>query len=1444
MKRERKNLLSKIAAAFLSVLMLFSLLPGASIATFAATEDHPDCVTISVTEVKDEIASPLEGATVDYVIYSSTYDGEYISSTGVTGADGCLEILASDVFIADDLTLYATVSKDGYISQTIGTEADPVSVETYDQNFDVQLVAMTEIDLTGLEIMPKTDLVYTGKDQEAFDIIIPETATYELWFKCDTEDWVKYDKDSDPKVIPTVKDADVDENAYLFSFEARQEGYLNTPYNEEALDVNVEKAEQEIMFDPIDLSQDVIDEHNTVILTKKGRNIISKSYTFTTNPDGTSDKVTFTSSNTNFATVTDEGITTFKKPGTVIITANLKGDANHKEASKAVIITVISTDTYYVINNVQSKDGADEYWYNASLEEAGKVTIEPKGGYSIALVEPDASPTDGDFFSEGKIIEDGKDNHTFDIWAKKDGGLQSRVFTNVDIFVDTVAPEIDSADIKYQFDTEEEIIDPETEEPVIDEETEEPLTETKHNDFTKVNIGGKNYIITNDPIIVRFSVFDEISTPYSYQWKKDGADPTETLFNNSDKKDTVNGEFTISLVDDYTGPISLSGTDFAANTSEFVSDGTILVIDRTKPVIESVVYETPTSDIDSTTNKQYFTDTITGTITINEKNFLNPEDVVVKVNNTKVASSNITWENDSDNALLHYGTFTVATADGDYVVTVDYTDKSGNIADTYTSHTLVLDNTNPTIAVSYESDDEEVNTYDDVDYYQDDVVATVTITEHNFNADDVVFTISGVDYNGDSLFGDDDSADYYTISAWTDNDDVHTATITFSGEANYSLEIAYTDLAGNAAESYGPELLTVDKSIPEDLEITYSDDLLKGKDDNKNIKFYQSDVEITFKAADDISGVYQLNWAYAKEDGASTVNVTEEADVVDKPELTFDKETATYTLKLTAEQAKQYRGKISFIVTDKAGNDSGIALDDDGNIYLFVVDTISPTSTVAYNNPVNEENGISYYDGNINATIKINEANFYAEDVVVTVQKDGVAQTITPTWTNSSVDVHIGTFTLTDDADYVIIVNYTDRSTNKMTEYKSNQLTIDTKIEEPTYTINGTQQSGDNGGAYKDDVDVTYHFEDQNYAGSTIKLTRIRFNKVEDVTNEFIQVGMDGKGGSGSFSIPKTTGNDGIYLLTISMTDKANHSTESHVRFTVNRYGSVYEYDEYLCSLIKDGGQYITKTGDVAITKDLVIREYNADRLVAGSLKILITRNGEPINVIYTTSPATINDNTPISANGWYEYVYTISKDNFKEDGVYKITISSKDATGNSSSSIPDNSVDYKGSKVLDTMTFTVDTTLPEITNIGNLEKRIVSSKKIVDGKLNVPFTVTDMGGIAKIEIYLNGKLIDTITDFDDVYTYSGSFDINESSDLQSVRIVVTDLAGNVIDTSDENFDPGEKYVFVDNVIVSSNFFVRAIHSAWFWIVCGVVVAAAIALIIFFAKRRKKDEEE
>ena len=283
-------------------------------------------------------------------------------------------------------------------------------------------------------------------------------------------------------------------------------------------------------------------------------------------------------------------------------------------------------------------------------------------------------------------------------------------------------------------------------------------------------------------------------------------------------------------------------------------------------------------------------------------------------------------------------------------------------------------------------------------------------------------------------------------------------------------------------------------------------------------------------------------------------------------------------------------------------------------------------------------------------------------------------------------------------------------------------------------------------------------------------------------------------------------------------------------------------------SLIQDGGQYITiQDGETAaITKDLVITEYNADQLLEGSLQILITRDGESVEADYTTNPATIDDATSIGESGWYQYVYTIKASNFSEDGVYKIALSSAYATSdseeNDSTSVPENSMDGSGAQVMDTMTFTVDTTAPEIRNIVNLEKEIINAQSV-----DVKYTIVDVGGLKSVEVLVNGEVVDNVTQFNDGgFNYNGQFTIQESNSAQTVQLKVTDLAGNVTDTAAEDFNANELFVFHDTVTVSTNVFVRwYANRPLFWgSICGVVVVVGAICGVVATKRKKKVESK
>ena len=533
-----------------------------------------------------------------------------------------------------------------------------------------------------------------------------------------------------------------------------------------------------------------------------------------------------------------------------------------------------------------------------------------------------------------------------------------------------------------------------------------------------------------------------------------------------------------------------------------------------------------------------------------------------------------------------------------------------------------------------------------------------------------------------------------------------------------------------------------------------------------------------------------------------------------------------------------------------AQNDADRAID-----IAFTVDNTKPVVSVSYDN--NTAANDKYFNAYRTATITVVEHNFStaASRIIYkrTSTKDGsnIAEPTVSSWRRKG-NTYTATIKYNADGDYTFDMQVIDKAGNKDKGVKfsgtaAKDFTVDTTIAKPS--IKGVE----NGKSYKGSVLPSISFNDINIANSEIKLLRTRKNEInKDVTSDFIKISKNAKGGSftaNEETFKKLQENDGIYTLSVNISDKAGNKSSQTVKFTVNRFGSVYALNKYLVNDLNNS--YVQ-----SIDNNLVITEYNPDKLVKGTLEVVVTRDGSPVEFgdgQLTVNPV-VNSTVQIGQSGWYQYNYTISKDLFTDDngkaidGIYKIYIASEDEVGNKSENI-----NYKDADVI----FRLDTTAPALKSVSGLEKSVVNATK-----LDVSYEIFDSIGIKSIDVYyVNENGIDSVDHIrskdskeenvagyiEDVTSYNGKFTIGECS-KENVRFVITDLAGNVTDTGDSNdkavnFD-SSSLEFNSTITVSTNPFTRwYAHTVLFWCSIAVIIAVGGGLAFFIAiKKRRKDE--
>lgn len=724
------------------------------------------------------------------------------------------------------------------------------------------------------------------------------------------------------------------------------------------------------------------------------------------------------------------------------------------------------------------------------------------------------------------------------------------------------------------------------------------------------------------------------------------------------------------------------------------------------------------------------------------------------------------------------------------------------------------------------------------------------------------------EYKGDARA--DKNMDYITTSRVPLYDANLKAEVKVSDTYSGIAKVEWTVIKGNTEESYRIEVEAEGKLAGEkdgwtaskeegtnlvtSLEGTISIEgnsndmvLLVELTDNAGNKSYDYYVFGIDKTAPTISIEYDNNQGingYYNKERVATITVTERNFNEDAVKEKVKKNGKKYTTSLTWKKIEgkeangddtQYVATLEYYAdgdytfdisaNDRAKNTSSdVEYGESNNPTEFTIDMTLPVVSVEYDN--NDAQNEKYFDAARTATITVKEHNFNSSKVTATIKAslngNNIKKPVLSDWTQSD-DTYTATIKYMADGDYRFDIVVTDEAGNKNDKVKygssvaAKDFTVDTTITNPVIT------GVENGKSYKDEVIPTIKFADVNFATREITLTRTRKDEKDvDVTEELIaNVAMGSQGGTiVSDTFDKDQDLDGIYTLSLKMTDKAGNESAESITFTVNRYGSVYVFNDYL---IEVQNSYKQK-----IDRNIVVTEYNPNKLVEGSLKISVTRDGAPIDdLVYTVDPV-INGKVEIGESGWYQYVYVINASNFSKDGVYTIAVSSEDTVGNKPET-----TNYDDCKVV----FMVDTTVAEITNIKGLEDSIINAEK-----LDVSFEVFDAIGLKAITVYVDGKAVKTFDKMEDLINFTGTFTLTEGAN-QKIEIVVEDLAGNKLSTSSDAFKP--EYDFKDEVTVSTNLFVRwfADKLVFFGSIAGFLLIVG-GIIFLILKKKNKEEEE
>jgi len=458
-------------------------------------------------------------------------------------------------------------------------------------------------------------------------------------------------------------------------------------------------------------------------------------------------------------------------------------------------------------------------------------------------------------------------------------------------------------------------------------------------------------------------------------------------------------------------------------------------------------------------------------------------------------------------------------------VHVKLTDRSGNVSEM--SRTYSIDTTAPVINAEFANKDAHNESY-----YTDSQTVNISITERNFDSNDVQVLLNGteqsVSWEDSSLKVDEDSS-------------VHHGSFEVAADGDYTYKINYTDRAGNSAAEVESSQFTIDNTTP------IADISFDSGDKNLEDDYYNKPRTATFT-------VNEHNYQ-----NAIITVMKDDVNISDKFNLdNWEHSDDIHTQNVTLSENGYY--KVSVKVTDMAENtieesSKGFFIDNDSPVVSVSVEN------VADGEPSNAEIiepfvSVEDKEGNLDpetitlkvTAIKLNENHEIVPDIQTYI---GLEE-----WKKASV----GTVKLDNE-----------QNPNKI-EFSFNNLKDDGIY---TFEVTASDKAGNTGGVNEEDQKKGSKYKiSVNRLGSTYEID----SKVTDVSPD-LRYFRNQKDNPFSFKIveynvSQLEKNETIVKMTCDGTLVENNISAEEE--TGSDRWSIYTY-EFPAELMKTSGKYIVK---------------------------------------------------------------------------------------------------------------------------------------------------------------------------------------------------------------------------------------------------------------------------